>query len=150
MKSSTSNNVTKSATPWFSHWLPRLRWSWNPIRGLGEVWDPLLGSVGYANAFNTIFSSCVTLHVTPHIYHMNCDVARYFFPDWSILIMWTKSCSLIGWWVKEATVVTIAFVVLLSWMLTLQVIVYSLKDGEGVRWTPPQNFCYAWTDQFKI
>ena len=67
------------------------------------------------NLFTTIFSSCVSLNVTPYISDTNCAVVRYFFPDWPILIMQIKSCFLNCRWVKEATVVTIAFAVFLSY-----------------------------------
>ena len=35
--------------------------------------------------------------------------------------------------------------------LTLQGQTYSLKgQGGGVRWTPPQDFRYVWTDRLEI
>ena len=49
-------------------------------------------------------SFCVTPPVKPHSSDMSCDVLRYFVPNWSILIMWTKSSSVIGRWVGEATI----------------------------------------------
>ena len=48
-------------------------------------------------------SFCVTPAVKSHSSDMSCDLLRYFVLNWSILIMWTKFCYVIGRWVEEAT-----------------------------------------------